>query len=121
MPEFEHPRPPEMLMPVSDEHAMRQFEIEALRSINRNLERLYQRSDEQGQTLHTIDLRLTRIESNSVSAEVGELKSKVDQLESDRDRREGALSLGNWLLRNWPALVALLVLAGVVLKANGKL
>ncbi len=108
-------------MPVSDDHALRQFEIEALRQITDNLKRLNDRSEEQGRTLHSIDNRLIRIESNSVNSDVAALKEKVDGLERERDRREGALGLTNWLLRNWLSLAGIVVVIAVVLKANGKL
>lgn len=111
----------DMLMPVTDDHALRQFEIEALRSINRNLERLYERSDEHGQTLQNIDVRLTRIESNSVSDDMVELKVKVDKLESAEDRRQGARNFLEWMLRYGPILLGFIVLAVIVLAANGKL
>ncbi len=45
---------------------------------------------------------------------------RVDVLESDKDRRDGALNLTNWVLRNWPAVLGYIVLAGIVLFANGK-
>lgn len=72
--------------------------------------------------------RLIRIEENRIGEDLKMLEQKVsgygnriDALEADKDRRDGATSLLNWLLKNWPTLVAMVVLAAVVLKANGKL
>ncbi len=108
-------------MPVSDEHALRQFEIEALRQITDNLKRLNDGQAEQLRALHGIDNRLTRIESNSVNAKVTTLEGKVDALESDRDKRVGAIGAIEWLGKHWP-LIALLVGAIMfVLRTEGKL
>jgi septal ring factor EnvC (AmiA/AmiB activator) len=113
--------PSELLMPVTDEHALRQFEIEALRQITDNLRRLNEKMDKQGDDIRSIDARLIRIESNSVSASVQKLQEEVDNLQSDKDRRDGAFGLAN-ALRVWiPVFVAMIVVIIVVLKANGKL
>lgn len=106
-------------MPVSDEHAMRQFEIEALRQITDNLRRLNDGQAEQGKVLHSIDTRLVKIESNSVANKVGDLERKVDELEADRDRRAGAIGLFEWLFKHWPALVGFVLLVAIILKSNG--
>lgn len=115
----------DLFMPMPDEHALRQFEIEALRQITDNLKRLNDGQAEQGKVLHSIDNRLTRIESNSVSADVEKLKAKVDELERDRDRRDGTLAATSWVFRNWPGVVGwfggIITLVAVILKANGKL
>lgn len=97
-------------MPVSDEQALRQFEIEALRQITDNLKRLndgqakiIDGQAEQGRSIHAIDTRLTRIESNSVNKKVAELEAKVDALEAERDRRHGASNLASVIFKS-PAL-----------------
>ena len=107
-------------MPVSEDHALRQFEIEALQRINDNLRLLNNGQSKLVEGMHAIDLRLTRIESASVSAEVNELKHQVDDLKKDKYKREGALGLSDWFLRNWFSLGSMLVVIFVVLRANGK-
>lgn len=98
------------MMPVTDEFALRQFEIEALRQITDNLRRLNDGQEkiiegqvEQGKSIHAIDTRLTRIESNSVNKKVAELELKVDALEAERDRRSGAANLAAIVFKS-PAL-----------------
>lgn len=118
----------DMMMPVDDDHVLKLAEIEAQRLIVDNLRRL---NDGQKSTvealgeikdsLHGIDVRLVRIESNSVSVEVSELKAKVDALESDRDKRAGAIGAAEWGLRYGPILLGFIVLAVIVLIANNKL
>lgn len=107
-PVSERPARPSLMMPVPDEHALRQFEIEALRQITDNLRRLNDGQAEQGKVLHSIDNRLTRIESATVSADVETLKTKVDALERDKDRREGAMGLATWFKDFGPWLLAII-------------
>lgn len=105
----ENPKPPELLMPVSDEHALRRFEIEALQRINDNLRLLNTGQAELVKGMHSIDIRLTRIESNSVNAEVKELKEKVEELTLDKATRSGAVRTVEWAGRFGPWLLALLL------------
>jgi hypothetical protein len=121
-------RRPEMMMPVADDQALRLAEIEALRAIRdsvqshtRQTEALTNEVREQGKMIGDVRERVIRIESNRVSEDVAKLKEEVDMLKADKLRREGALGVGNWLARNWPFLIGLLALIGVVLKANGQL
>lgn len=105
-------------MPVSDDQAMAQFQIEALRQITDNLRRLNDNIAEQTKTLHAVDLRLTKIESNSVNSKVAALEDKVDSLERDRDKRDGATGLATWVFKNWPGVIGFIMLMFVVLEAN---
>lgn len=93
----------EMLMPVTDDHALRQFELEALRQITDNLKRLNDKAEKHGDVLQGIDSRLIRIESNKLDATVSALVTKVDALEAEKDRREGARGLLNIIMKS-PAL-----------------
>lgn len=117
-------RPPELLMPVSDEHALRQFEIEALQRINDNLRLLNNGQAKMVESMHSIDIRLTRIESASVSLDVSELKREVEELKEDKFQRDGARKLASGAMRNGPALISILtglIVVIVVLIANGKI
>lgn len=57
-----------------------------------------------------------RLETDSRDQE-----EKIEILLTDKARREGALGLTNWFFRNWPTLIGMILLAGLVLKANGKI
>lgn len=96
-------------MPVSDEHALRRFEIEALQRINDNLRLLNNGQAELVKGMHAIDIRLTRIESNSVSAEVTELKHEVEDLKEDKAKRAGAVGAVEWLGKVGPWLLSLVL------------
>lgn len=115
------PRPSEMMMPVSDDHAARLFEIEAMRQITDNLKRLNDNMSANTQTLHGIDTRLVRIESNSVNSKVADHEARIDKLESAHDRRMGATSLLDWIFRNWPGVLGFAAMIFVLLQATGKL
>lgn len=118
-------------MPVSDDRALQQFQIEALQRINDNLRLLNSGQTETVKalgemrvSLHGIDVRLVRIESNSVSAEVSMLKQEVKELKEDKARREGAKTFATAMIRNGPVLITLLtglITVIVVLAVNGKL
>lgn len=46
---------------------------------------------------------------------------RITVLEADKNRREGAIGLVEWLSRHWPFPFIAMVLAGLVAWANGKL
>jgi len=79
------------------------------------------------QTQITMLERLARIEANRVNETVAKLEErvekaleKIDALESDRDRREGAIGVLGWLAKNWPFAVVSAALGVLVAWANGK-
>lgn len=118
-------------MPVSDGGAALQFFVEAMKANTAVLKGL---QDEQKETLrsltgvnealHSIDIRLTRIESNSVNADVASLKTDVERLKAESHQRAGATNLAAGTIRNAPTvitLIGMIVLTIVILAANGKL
>lgn len=112
---------PELMMPVTDENALRQFQIEALRQITDNLKRLNDKMDKQGDELRSIDARLIRIESNSVSASVQKLQEEVGDLRAEKFRRDGALGLFQWTFKNWPGVIGFFALVALILKSTGRI
>lgn len=114
---------PALMMPVSEEHALRQFEIEALRQITDNLKRLNDKMDKQGEQINGLDVRMARMESQGVDGDLAEVramllrvKDRLAILEADKSRREGAMGMFEWLSKFGPWLLALalalLALAG---------
>jgi hypothetical protein len=100
---------PDLLMPVSDEKAVHLIEIEAMRQIVDNLKRLNDRTEEQTKMLHAMDKRLDRIESNKLDRSVVELEKRIESLEQDKFRRDGAVGMVEWASRFGPWLLGLLV------------
>jgi hypothetical protein len=46
---------------------------------------------------------------------------RIDKLEADKDRRDGAIGVWSWLGKNWPFAAISTMLAGFVAWANGKI
>lgn len=67
--------------------------------------------------LKDVATRLARIEANKISEEVARLAVKVETLEVDLHRRQGAVGVGTWLLKSpvfaYIAAVATAVIAFV--------
>lgn len=103
--------PRKIIMPVDEERALRQFELEALRQITDNLKRLNDKSDKHGDVLQAIEIRLGRIEDNKLGHEVETLKAKVDALEADKHRRDGAIGMAS----KAPGLITWLISIGAAI------
>lgn len=78
--------------------------------------------------LRDVRERIIRIEAAEYKMEMLEvrqgceqLESRVELLEKEKFRREGAVSAYGWFLKSWPTVIALLSLMIVVLVANGKI
>lgn len=120
--------PRDVMMAVPEDKAIHLLEIEALRQITDNLKGLNSKMDDQGKAIHGIDVRLARIESNRIDDDVSALGGRVDRLcdrvdalETDKDRRDGALGAWDRLVKSWPTLVGVIVIIVTVLLANGRL
>lgn len=101
--------------------------FEALRLASDGVSRVAERQSEDAkvlremsETLHQIDKRLALVESVGFVAKLEEHERRLIKLEGQENRREGALSLGSWILRNWPALFGYIALV-VVLFDKGAL
>lgn len=53
--------------------------------------------------------------------EAKEDRVELDALKADKLRREGAISLVEWLSRHWPVTIIVLAFAAVITWANGKM
>lgn len=71
---------------------------------------------EMGQTLHSIDKRLTVLENGGVQAKVDDHEKRLAVLEAEENRRKGAIGLGGWVVKNWPALVGYIGLIVVMIE-----
>ena len=118
----------EIMMPVPEEAALRQMEIEVMRSIQRSfdttarqLESMNGKIDRQGDALTDVRERLIRIEEGRYGAKVEELQADVDLLKTEKAMRDGAIGLVNWFGRNWLILVLIIFVAALLLRVGGKL
>ena len=74
--------------------------------------------------VEALDAKMTvRIDAINahLTAENKVLQSRVDLLEVDKTRRDGAVGLFNWMLKSWPALVGFALLVAVILEATGRI
>lgn len=69
-----------------------------------------------GQTLHSIDKRLTILENGGVQAKVDDHEKRLAVLEAEENRRKGAIGLGGWFVKNWSALVGYVGLIVVLIE-----
>ena len=89
--------------------------------------------------LRDVRERVIRIEASEFKVEVQEAKTLAEQastlarersdhlmkrieiLERDKDRRDGAIGVYEWVLKSWPAIIGFVAFIGTVLVANGKI
>lgn len=113
--------------------------IECLRSIADGNKKLGQLFEGLQVEVRDVRERVIRIEASEFKVEVAEAKAavaaakheadlhhealekRIQSLEADKNRRDGALSLVEWVGRNWPAIIGFVLLIGFVALANGRL
>ena len=74
--------------------------------------------------VEALDVKMTvRIDEvvKMLTAENVVLQARVDALEIDKQRRDGALSLVEWAVRNWPGIIGFALLVAVILKSTGQI
>jgi hypothetical protein len=85
--------PRKIIMPVDEEAAVRQMEVEAFRQIVDQLKAL-------NVDMRDVRERLIRIESNQLDRTVKTQGDRIDALERDRDHREGATSVIGTIMKS---------------------
>lgn len=107
-----------------DNNAMREIyrEIGEIKAIAREgkhaANNASQKVDALGSKFDTLAALVTRQGTLMEAKENHE--TRLCELEAYKHRQEGALGLGNWLLRNWPLTALIGLLAAIVMWANGK-
>lgn len=118
------PRPPAAPRPTRREAEDGTVEaiLIALSGIHDSIRSQNAASTEDRKLLHEMHERLIRIEVEGLAGKVESLETRVDALERDRDRREGAVSAFEWLSRFGPWLLTIVATAAAVIgwdRANG--
>lgn len=126
-------------MPTSDQEAALQFFVEAMKANTAVLQGIQAEAKEVLKLVHDTRERVIRMESKDHAVAIAALESKhaaavakletkieaqdakINRLQSERDRRDGAMTLTNWVLRNWPSVIGLIALILLILQTNGKL
>lgn len=76
------------------------FQFEVIKSLADSIRSM-------GDTQTRILERLARIEEHRVHEAVGKLTARIDVLEQDKDRRDGAMSLLGGIKSWWPVIIGL--------------
>lgn len=74
--------------------------------------------------VEALDLKMAaRIEEmgNTITRRLDALEERIETLETDKHKRDGAVGLVEWLMRYWPGVIAYIGLVALMLRANGKL
>lgn len=117
----------EIMMPVPKPEAVAMAEIHALRQISDALQTTNQNLTVLAADVKDVRERVIRIESQDMRGQIielrGDLKAaciRIDALEATRDRQAGALSVGGWISKYAPWLVAIFMagLAGLGIKSG---
>jgi hypothetical protein len=58
---------------------------------------------------------------NALRVEITTLKAEIGVLKTDRDKRAGAVSLVEWVVRHWPGVLGFLLLVALVLRTSGRI
>lgn len=85
--------PRKIMMPVDDEGAVRQMEVEAFRQIADGIKLL-------NTDMRDVRERLIRIESNQLDRQVKSQGDRIDALERDRDKRDGATTIVSNIMKS---------------------
>lgn len=97
--------------------------VDALRGIKENLDAIAVDHKQTAIDLSTlrIDVALLKDRDGRVAkleTDLAALRLMLTGLQTDKDRRDGALSAGSWLAANWQGMVFLLGAAWVAFKAG---
>ncbi len=115
----------EFMMPVPPEGAAMQFFIEALRANTEVLRGMQTDLKEDRKLIADVRERVIRIEANRVDRRVEGLEGRVNELESDKDHRDGATGVFNWFGKHGAGVGVMLLGLGfiiyLILKATGKI
>lgn len=68
------------------------------------------------ETLHSMDKRLALVENGGVSTKVDDHEKRIAVLEAAENMRKGAIGLGGWVVKNWPAMVGYIGLIVVLVE-----
>lgn len=125
----------EIMTPVTKPEAVQMAEIHALRQIsdalsatNQSLHALAHDVREVRADVKEVREKVIRMEGEDLKAQLREVRAdlrtalgRVDNLEKRGDRQDGALSVGGWVSKYAPWLVAIFMagLAGIGLKGGG--
>lgn len=125
----------DIFTPTPDDQIGRLALIEAIRAntdalqrVGRQVESQERKFDDVNKTLGEMKTDIALLKNNALKdqvernrADIDSLEKEVADLKSDRDQRRGAMSLFDWFLRNWPAVIGFALLIVFIAKQQGML
>jgi hypothetical protein len=117
----------EVMMPVTKSDALQHAEITALRQMGDAVQAIGRSVETLAGKVDDVRERVIRLEEQKTTKLVEELKAdlkaavaRVDELETDRDQRDGAESVWVWLSKNaaWLFAGVAAFVAGLAIKAG---
>lgn len=73
--------------------------------------------------VEALDAKMTvRIDeiNRSLTSENTLLRARIEVLEAKEQRRDGALGLVGWAIKNWPGVIGFIFLVALILEATGR-
>lgn len=107
-------RPPSLMVPQGEEAASLSLIMEMLRGLSDQLSSQNSAAAADRKMMHDMHIRLVQIESNQLQRRVEEMAKKIDELESDRDRRAGVIGAAEWVSRFGPWLATVIAVAAAI-------
>lgn len=106
----------EITMPVTRPEALALTEIHAMRALTDAVTRLAGQVERMGDKLDDVKERVVAIEASKYEQQIelaherlGQALRRIDQLEARQDRQDGAMSVGSWVSKYAPWLMAIIV------------
>jgi hypothetical protein len=91
--------------------------VAELRAVKHDQRNVSTKLDSVGRQTEPIKVLVEQVRSLQIEQEKHALRLGV--LEADKNRREGAIGLVAWLIKNWPSVAMIAALAAFVAFANG--
>ena len=106
----------EIMTPVTRPEAVSMAEIHAMRGLTDAVSRLAGQVERMGTKLDDVRERVVALEASRYEQQIelvhdrlGQALKRIDALEAQQDRQAGALSVGTWISKYAPWLMAIIV------------
>lgn len=105
--------PRQVMMSVPEPDAIRQAEFIMIQRISNQLDKNEARMEKIAESLHDVQIRVVRIESNGISDDLKSIKTdiarlwaRIEVLEADRNARSGSMKILEWFYKLGPWIAA---------------
>lgn len=95
----------ETLMPVDDARVLKETEILVLRSLQDAIKGIREDTAQIREQVYEVRERMIKVEAQETNAKVIALDARLDILERDKQRLEGAAGVVGFVTKNWQFLM----------------